>query len=86
MAISKVEKDNFRFTGLDISTVENGIEIEMADYVDSLRDIKEIRKAKKDDDLTKKEIKEHRKVTEKLSWLANIIHQDLSYTALAMCK
>ena len=52
-----------------ISTVEDRIEIEMADYVDSLRDIKEIRKAKEDDDLTKQEIKEYRKVTGKLSWL-----------------
>ena len=58
----------------------------MADYVDSLRDIKEIRKAKKDDDLTKSEIKEYRKVTGKLSWLENSTLPDLSYTASAMSK
>ena len=86
LTILKVERDNFRFTGLDISTVEDGIEIEMADYVDSLRDIKEIRKVKKDDDLTKQEIKEYRKVTGKLGWLANSTRPDLSYTALAMSK
>ena len=71
-------RDNFRFTGLDISTVKDGIEIEMADYVDSLKDIKEIRKADKDDNLTKQEIKEYRKVTGKLSWLANSTRPDLS--------
>ena len=66
-----MKKNKFRFTGLDISTVEDGIEIVVADCMDSLRDIKEIRKAEKDNDLTKQEIKEYRKVTGKLSWLAN---------------
>ena len=50
------------------------------------KDIKEIRKADKDDNLTKQEIKEYRKVTGKLSWLANSTRPDLSYTALAMSK
>ena len=36
LTISKVKKDNFHFTGLDIFTVEDGIEIEMADYVVSI--------------------------------------------------
>ena len=54
--------------------------------MDSVRDIKEIRKAEKDDNLTKQEIKEYRKVTGKLSWLANSTRPDLSYTALAMSK
>ena len=49
-------------------------------------DIKEIMKAGKDEDLTKQEIKEYRKVTGKLSWLANSTRPDLSYTALAMSK
>ena len=51
--------------------MNEGIEIEMADYVDSLKDIKEIQKAYKDDDLTKQDIKEYRKIIGKLSWLAN---------------
>ena len=62
------------------------IDIEIADYVKSLQDIKEIRKANKDEDLTEQEIKEYRKVTGKLSWLANSTRPDLSYTALAMSK
>ena len=48
---------------MDISTVKDGFEIAMEDYVDSLDKIKEIRKADRDDDLTKMEIKEYRKVT-----------------------
>ena len=58
----------------------------MEDYVDSLEDIKEIHKTDREDDLTKLELKEYRKMTGKLAWLANSIHPDLSYTALAMSK
>ena len=41
--VSKVEKDNFLYTGLDLSTVMDRFEIKMADYVDSLEDVKVIR-------------------------------------------
>ena len=41
-----IEKDNFHFTGLDISTLDDSFEIGMTDYVDSLMDIQEIRKNK----------------------------------------
>ena len=36
LTVSKVKKDNFHFIGLDISLVDDSIEIEMADYVESL--------------------------------------------------
>ena len=58
----------------------------MKDYVESIEEIKEIRKADREEDLTKLELKEYRKMTGKLSWLANSTHPDLSYTALAMSK
>ena len=86
LTISKIERDNFRYTGLDISTVKEGIEIEMKDYVNSLQDVGEIRKVAKNEDLTKSEFKEFRKITRKISWLANSTRPDLSYTALAMSK
>ena len=44
LTISKIERDNFCFTGLDISTVEDSFEIGMVDYIDSLTEVKEIRK------------------------------------------
>ena len=53
LTISKIERDNFCFTGLDVSTREDGIEIEMADYVASLQNVINIRKADKYEDLTK---------------------------------
>ena len=86
LTVSKIERDNFRYTGIDVKTTEDGIEIEMQDYVDSLEEVKEIRKAVRDDPLTKAELKVFRKMTGKLSWLANLTRPDLSYIALAMSK
>ena len=86
LTISKIERENFHYTGLDISTVKDGIEIEMKDYVDSLQDVGEIQRADKNEGLTKSEIKEFRKITRKVCWLANSTRPDLSYTALAMSK
>ena len=60
LTISKIKRDNFRFTGLDVSTKEDGIEIKMADYMASIPDVIQIRKADKERDLTKQEIKEYR--------------------------
>ena len=48
--------------------------------------MKEKRKADRDEDLTKAEMKVYRKMTGKLAWLANSTCPDLSYIALAMSK
>ena len=55
LTVSKIERDNFRYTGIDVKTVEDGIEVEMEDYVESLEEDREIRKADRDDLLTKTE-------------------------------
>ena len=75
-----------QFTGIDVSTKNDRIEIQMEDYVESLEDIKEIWKANREEDLTKLELKEYRKMTGKLAWLANSTCPDLSYTALSISK
>ena len=80
LTVSKIERDNFRHMRVDVAAKDDGIEIQMEDYVESLEDIKEIRKADREDDLIKLELKEYRKLTGKLAWLAN--STDLSYTAL----
>ena len=81
--VSKIEEDCFRFTGLDIKKVDNGIESSMKEYADSLEDIKEIRKVEDcNEPLTKLEMKEYRKMTGKTAWLANSTRPDLSFTAL----
>ena len=84
MTVSKIEEDCFRFTGLDIKKVDNG---RMEDYTNSLEDIKEIRKVEdRNEPLTKLEMKEYRKMTGKIAWLANSTRPDLSFTALRMSK
>ena len=69
LTVSKIERDRFRYTGIDVSVVDDRIEVQMEDYVDSLKEIKEIQKADRDEDLTKAELREHRKITGKLSGL-----------------
>ena len=74
--------DNFRFTGLDVKTKNGKIEVSMEDYAESIQEIKEIRKAKREEKLTKAELKEYRKYTGKISWLAQGTRPDLSYSSL----
>ena len=56
---SKVEKYKYGFTGVDISTVEDGIEVQMNDYMQSLKDIEEIRKTDRDEELSMLDMKEY---------------------------
>ena len=42
LTVSKIEKDNFRYTGIDVSTTDDGIEIKMEGYIESLEEMKEI--------------------------------------------
>ena len=73
--------------GLDIKSVETGIEISMEDYSKSLKDILEIRKTDdRMEPLTKLEMKLYRKMTGKIAWLANSTRPDLCYSALQMSK
>ena len=65
LTVSKVEKNKFRFTGLDNTIVEDEIKIVMDDYMNSLKEIHEIRKVDRDEDSTKLELKEYQLMTEK---------------------
>ncbi len=84
--VSKVEEDKFRFTGLDVKAENGRIEISMEDYADSVEEIKEIRKADRNERLTTAELKEYRKYTGKISWLSQGTRPDLSYSALNLAK
>ena len=67
--------------------VDDGIEVSMEDYSDSLQDIKNIRKVQDCyEPLTKLEMKEYRKMTGKIAWLANSTISNLSFIALQMSK
>ena len=65
--VSKVEEDKFRFTGLDVKAENGNIQVSMEDYADSVEEIKEIRKAHRNERLTMAELKEYRKYTGKIS-------------------
>ena len=82
--VSKVDEDEFRFTGLDVKAGNGKIEVLMEDYANLVEEIKEIRKADRADKLTKTELKEYRKYTGKISWLSQGTRPDLSYSALML--
>ena len=86
LTISKIEKDAFRYTGIGVKVIKDRIDIQMEDYIESLEEVKEIRKAYTDEELTKAELKVCRKMTGKLSWLANSTCPNLSYITCAMSK
>ena len=64
--VSKFEDDRFRFTGIYINKVENGIKISMDEYAESLEDIK-VREGRSDEELTREETKVLRKYVRKLN-------------------
>merc|ERR1712121_349128 len=84
--VSKVEEGDFRYTGLDVKTKNGKIEVSMEEYAESIQEIKEIRKAKRNEKLTKAELKEYRKYTGKISWLAQGTRPDQSYSSLNLAK
>ena len=86
LTISKIEKDKFRFNGIDFLKTDKGIEISMKDYAESIEEIKDIRKAKKEEPLTKIEMKLYRKMTGKINWLADNTRPDLAICALSMSR
>ena len=85
MDISQVENDCFRFTGIDVKRVKDGIEISMEDYAKSLEEV-QIRDAKADEPLTRDELKVLRKFVGKLNWLAANTRPDLAIYALELAK
>ena len=83
--VSEVEDYKFRYTGIDIKKVENGIEISMDEYAESLEEIK-VREGKSDEELTREEMKFLRKYVRKLNWLAANTRLDIAIHALELAK
>ena len=82
-----MEEDKFRYTGLDVNVISDGIEILMEEYANSLQNISEIRKVEEgNESLNKEEMKLYRKITGKLAWLTNSTRTDLCYQAFQMSK
>ena len=83
LTVSKVEDNRFRFCGVDVSLKDGKIMIEMEDYADSLTEVK-IRNVKKTELLDKIEMKQLRKITGKVNWLAENCRPDLCYSGLKL--
>ena len=81
LEISKLEDNEFRFTGMDVKKEGEVIIVSMEGYAKSLEKI-EIRTELPDDPLTKVEMKMYRKYVGKLSWLASNTRPDLAIHVL----
>ena len=81
LEISKLDDNEFRFTGMDVKKDGDLIVVSMEDYAKSLEKI-EIRKGMPDDPLTEIEMKVYRKYVGKLSWLASNTRPDLAIHVL----
>ena len=77
LEISKLEDNEFRFTGMDVKKEGDVIIMSMEDYAKSLGKI-EIRKGLPDDPLTEVEREMYRKNVGKLSWPASNTRPDLA--------
>ena len=86
LVVSKVENENFHFTGMYVKKTNEGIEVSMEQYVRSIEEIKDIRKGNLNDPLRKAEQKMYRKYTGKIAWLALNTISDLSVTSHLMLK
>ena len=64
-----VERDKFRFTGWDEERYEDVVKVSMKDYVNSMNEIQKIRRADRNEKLSKIKMKEYRMFARKLSWL-----------------
>ena len=86
LTVSKVERGQFWFTGIDVKKVSDGIILSMEDYAESIEEIAEIRKVKKDTPLTKTEMKLFRKYVGKLNWLSENTRPDLAVWGLNLSR
>merc|ERR1711962_855828 len=77
LEISKLEDNEFKFTGMDVKKDGNVIVVSMEEYAKSLEKI-EIRKGMPEEPLTETEMKMYRKYVGKFSWLASNTRMDLA--------
>ena len=80
--ISKREKENFKYTGVNVRKIGNEIVLDQNDYAESLKEIKVDPKDDNKRALTREEYKEFRGATGKLNWLAEMTRPDLAYDCL----
>ena len=80
----KIEKNEFRFCGIDIKVTNDGIIISQNDYVDSLEEIPNSETHDLDRQLSKEEFKLYRGAIGKLIWLNEQTRPDISFDSLLL--
>ena len=83
--ILKIEDRLFRFTEMDVKQSDDGVDILMNDYVNSLEEI-DVREDRSDEKLTREDMKVLRKYVRKINWLAVNTRPDLAIHALELAK
>ena len=81
LEISKLEDDEYRFTGMDVRRESDRIVVSMEEYAKSLEMI-EVRKGLPGELLTDVEMKVYRKYVGKLTWLASNTRPDLEVNVM----
>ena len=85
--ISKREKGEFKYTGVDVKREENGdIVINQEAYKDTLHEIEIGDKESDQRPLTREEFKRYRGAAGQLQWLAEMTRPDLSYDCLEISR
>ena len=86
LKISKVERDSFRYTGIDIKSTDAGIHISMEDYVAAMQYIDGVRNGPDDELLNTEELTMYRRYVGQLLWLSEQVRPDLSFLAGDMSR
>ena len=80
----KIEKNEFRFCGIDIKVTPEGSYVSQNEYVNAIKEIEVDSYDDLERPLTKEEFKAYRGVTGKLIWLNEITRPDISFDSLSL--
>lgn len=86
MTVSKLEKEKFCFSSLDIKILDELIIFSMDDYVRKLEDVAEIRKERKRHNLSKLDLKIYRKMTRNIDYLVQSMRLKMCFAGFDMAK
>ena len=86
LSVSKVEKDSFRFCGLDIKQEAGKIVVSMEDYAEAIIETEIPKRAKNEDKLNEDQMTVMRRLAGQTQWLAQQCRMDISYGAHQLSK
>ena len=81
LAVSKVEKNQFRFCGLDVKQEKCKIVVSMEDYAEAIVETEIPKRAKNEDKLNEDQMTVMRGLAGQMQWLAQQCRMDISYGA-----